>query len=106
MSQVQLEEMLGLQQPEDPTTVIPSFAVIYFTASWCGACRALDLDRLQRLVPEPAWFKCDVDQNQYSPGFCNVRSIPTFVVIKDKKVVGTLQSNNTDKVAAWIAEYR
>ena len=105
ISQIQLEEMLGIQTPADPNEVPPTFAVIYFTASWCGACRALNLDYLQKMVPSPTWYKCDVDQNQYSPGYCNVRAIPTFVVIKNKMVVGSLQSNSTDKVIAWLAQF-
>jgi thioredoxin-like negative regulator of GroEL len=105
-SQIELEELLGRQQNPDPNAIIPTFAVIYFTASWCSACKALDLDRIQRSLPEPTWYKCDVDQNQYSPGYCNIRSIPSFVVIKDKKVAGTFQSNTTDKVIQWVAQFK
>ena len=99
MNQVELEQLLGLQESAEP---VPDFAVIYFTATWCGACRSLDLDRLERTVFQPTWYKCDVDQNQYSPGYCNVRAIPTFVVIYNKKVQDTLQHNNTDKVIEWL----
>jgi thioredoxin-like negative regulator of GroEL len=47
------------------------------------------------------WLKCDIDQNDHSAGFCGIRSIPSFIAIKDKKVVGSLQSNDTVAVVKW-----
>ena len=100
MSQPEFEAMLGMQEPLDKEP-IPNFIIVYFTATWCGACRRLDLERLESAVSEATWYKCDVDQNNYTPGYCSVRAIPAFVAILNKKVVGTFQNNDTDKVIAW-----
>ena len=102
ISHVEFEQLIGVQDP-DPGVVLPHFTVIYFTASWCGACRALDLAAIEAAVPGANWLKCDIDQNDYTPGYCGVRSIPTFIIVHNKKVVDTLTSNNTQKVIDWAA---
>lgn len=102
ISHIEFEQLIGVQDP-DPGVVLPNFTVIYFTASWCGACRALDLDAIEKAVPGANWLKCDIDQNDYTGGYCGVRSIPTFIIIHNKKVVDTLTSNNTKKVIEWAA---
>lgn len=100
ISQDEFEALLGRGEYEMKT--VPSFSVVYFSANWCGPCRSLDTERLQANTPGVNWLKCDIDQNNYTPGYCGVRSIPSFVVVKDKKAVGTLQSNDTDAVIQWV----
>ena len=100
MEQEELETLLGRGPNPDEKT--PPFTVIYFTATWCGACRSIDLSALEAAFPAVNWLKCDVDQNNYSPGYCGIRSIPTFIAIKDKKIVGQLQSNDNGKITEWI----
>ena len=114
MNQPEFETLLGMQGPEGEAVeavnsalgprrneAVPDFAIVYFTATWCGACRRLDVDRLESVVSEAVWYKCDVDQNNYTPGYCSIRAIPAFVAIRNKKFVGTLQSNDTERVIAW-----
>jgi thioredoxin-like negative regulator of GroEL len=101
ISQIEFEQLIGVQEPE-PGVVLPDFTVIYFTAKWCGPCRALDLDAIQAAVPGANWLKCDIDQNDYTPGYCGVRSVPTFIIVHKKKVVDTFSSNNTQKVIEWV----
>lgn len=81
---------------------LPSATVIYFTAAWCAACRRLDLAALEAAFPALDWLKCDVDANQYTPGFCGVRSIPSFMLFIRGKTVGPFTSSDTGKVAAWL----
>lgn len=99
-TQEQLETLLG----KNPDVPAPTGAhVIYFTAKWCGACRALDMDALEAAFPQVTWLKCDVDQNSYSPGYCGVSAIPAFMLIRDGKAVGPLfQHNKNANVAAWL----
>lgn len=96
--QTEFEQLLGMGEPGKNLSRI---TIVYFTASWCGACRFLDLDTLEATSPEIQWLKCDIDANSYTPGYCNIRSIPTFLAIVDKKVAGTLQHNKTAKVVEW-----
>ncbi len=103
-TQIEFEELIGLQEPE-PGVVIPKLSAIYFTASWCTACRRLDMGAIEAATPGVNWLKCDVDQNNYTGGYCGVRSIPSFLVVANKKVVGTLQSSDNQKVIDWITPH-
>ncbi len=99
------EKMLG-RVPLVEGETIPDFAVVYFTARWCGACKRLSLpDIMKTSVPEGTeWYKCDVDDNTYTAGYCNINSIPSFLVVARKQVLGQLTSSNTTAVCAWLAE--
>lgn len=101
--QQEFEQLIGLG--DAPLFPVPPLTIIYFTADWCGACRSLDLPTLEAMSSDILWLKCNVDNNNYTPGYCNVRSIPTFIAISNKKVVGTLQQNKTSKVQEWVQGY-
>jgi thioredoxin-like negative regulator of GroEL len=79
--------------------------LVYFTADWCGACKRIDWDFLLGEFDIPV-YKCDIDENKYTPGFCGIRSIPNFIILTPGEtkanVVGPFQSSETAKVAAWI----
>jgi len=102
MTQEEFEQLIGVV---DETTPLPRVTCVYFTAEWCGACKKLNLNVIESEVPEVNWLKCDVDQNNYTPGYCGVRSIPTFLLIVDKKVAGTLTSNDNTKVISWVKSF-
>lgn len=78
--------------------------VVYFTASWCGACKRLDLDALQDSNKDVRWYKCDIDENKYTLGYCGLKSIPSFAFIKDGKFLGKFSSSNTELVKDMINE--
>jgi thioredoxin-like negative regulator of GroEL len=102
-NQTLFEKLIGRGDQADSTDLPPT-NIIYFTARWCGACKRLDLTRLLGAYPLVAWYKCDIDDNDYTAGFCGIRSIPAFMVIKNKKILGTLASADTEKVLQWITE--
>jgi thioredoxin-like negative regulator of GroEL len=101
VSQIEFEQLIGLQEAEVGVT-IPDFTVIYFTAVWCSACRRLDLNAIEAATPGANWLKCDVDMNNYTPGYCGVRSIPAFLIVNKKKVSTVFQSTDTNKVIEWV----
>jgi thioredoxin-like negative regulator of GroEL len=103
ISQIEFEQLIGLQEVEVGVT-IPEFTAIYFTASWCSACRRLDLAAIEAATPGVNWLKCDVDMNNYTPGYCGVRSIPAFLVVNKKKVSNVFQSSDTNKVIEWVTK--
>lgn len=107
-SQAILELMLGKREPEEDEKVVvddlPTLAVIYFTASWCGACKKLDLDAIEASLPAAIFLKCDVDANTYSAGYCGVRSLPSFFIVKGKKPIGPFGNSNTEKVVDWLRQ--
>lgn len=105
-SQEELEILLGVQPGPAAESALPETTCIYFTASWCGACKALDLEAItaatKEVAPDLQWLICDIDQNNYSAGYCGIRSIPGFIMIHKKKLVHTIKSNKTEKVVASL----
>ena len=61
--------------------------MIRFGASWCGPCQRLDTKALLDLSPQITWYYCDLDENDYTPGYCPQ---PIF------------QSSDTTKVIDWM----
>jgi len=83
--------------------MLPELCVIWFTAGWCGPCRRLRMTDIMASVPSSVhWYKCDVDQNNYTAGYCNIRKIPAFMVIYRQKILGSLVESDTDKLIAWL----
>ena len=97
LSQSQFEELYNDKSKD------VSF-IVYFTASWCGPCRALDCDGIAaaaaaRYIPI---YKCDYVKNEYTVGYCGVRSFPTFIYMKPRKPLSEIKSNITTEVIDWI----
>jgi thioredoxin-like negative regulator of GroEL len=99
MEQSEFEILIG-KNPDIPAPA--GVTIIYFTATWCGACRRLDMNLLEATFGTANWLKCDVDQNQYTGGYCGVRAIPAFVVVRDGKYLGMYQSSTTMEVVNWL----
>ena len=80
--------------------------VVYFTAPWCGACKRLDLDELElSSKSDVIWYKCDIDVNKYTLGYCGLTKIPSFAFIKDGKFIGKFTSSDTDMVIDMLDEF-
>lgn len=106
MTLLQTQEMFEVLLGKVPTEApIPPFVIVYFTATWCKACKKLDLNEIQQIVPEATWYKCDIDRNDYTAGYCGIRSIPSFLVIQDKKVISQLSDSRTEKVVEWLKRF-
>jgi thioredoxin-like negative regulator of GroEL len=97
MKQEHFEKMIG-RAPLEDGELIPKYIVVYFTANWWGPCRSVRPDALEKGLPMVTWLKCDIDQNDYTAGYCGVRSIPTFLVIKDMAIKGKFSSTQTDVI--------
>jgi thiol-disulfide isomerase/thioredoxin len=81
--------------------------IVYFTATWCGACKRLDLDMIESIAKNvgiPIW-KVEQTVNDFTAGFCDVSSLPTFLLIKPKKIVSKIAISNTENVVAWIKSF-
>lgn len=101
-NQEEFEVLLGRVPTEKP---IPLLTIIYFTAKWCQACKKLNLEDIQAVLPNASWLKCDIDVNDYTAGYCGIRNIPTFLVIREKKILGQLGDSRTEKVVEWLKRF-
>jgi thioredoxin-like negative regulator of GroEL len=99
-TQDQLEALL--RRGEYKNAQVAPLVAIYFTADWCGACRRLNLQEILAEVPEARWHICDVDENNYSAGFCGVRSIPSFMLIFNGQPSQLFTNSDTNAVIHWI----
>jgi thiol-disulfide isomerase/thioredoxin len=78
--------------------------VVYFSATWCGPCKRLNIDLIESTSKQngvPIW-KVEQTVNDYTAGFCDVNSLPTFIFFNPRKIVSKISSSNTDNVVAWM----
>ena len=83
-----------------------NFLFFYFTASWCGPCKRIapSIVKLDEgLKDKPILFcKVDIDNNDEFSEKCEIKSVPTFIIIKDKKILGNVNGSNIEKVGELI----
>ncbi len=87
-----------------------NFAVIDFSATWCGPCKML-APVYHELADEndgsTKFYSVDVDENASLARRFGIYSVPTLVVMKNGKEVarnsGFQPKNN---LAAWIDSYK
>lgn len=56
--------------------------ILYFTASWCGPCKAL-APRMEKLSDQINYRKIDVDSNQDLSIKYGVRNVPSLVLVDE-----------------------
>ena len=81
--------------------------LLYFTAPWCGPCRALApvIGQLaEELISKVTILKMDVDENPETPSKLNIRGIPTLLLFKHGKIVEQLVGNQSKEVIKKIIE--
>ena len=83
-------------KPHDPIIIIK------FGALWCKPCGRIDKNMLLSLSDKIKWYECDIDENDYTPGYCGVKSIPAFLAIVNGQAQPLFVSSDTMKVAQWI----
>jgi thioredoxin 1 len=87
----------------------PEYLLFYFTASWCGPCQMIkpQIQQLQEGLQSNhiKFYMIDIDENDTLCEKCNVSSVPTFILFKDKKEVGQCKGSNIVPVAELIKPY-
>jgi len=98
MSPLSQETLEGLLQHIDPSPLV----IIYFTAKWCGPCNRMNLHEITSVRPGITWYLCDVDDNDYSLGYCGGSAIPAWLAIVKGKAQTLYTQSNTAAVCQWI----
>ena len=94
--------------PETISQIInqPEYLLFYFTASWCGPCRKIKpmVLKLQEGLQTNniKFYVVDIDANGDLCEKCNVTSVPTFILFKDKKEVGQCKGADIKAVAELL----
>ena len=97
-SQEQFESFLGRNTAKKPDPIV----LIRFTASWCGPCKRIDVNSLLSLSDKIKWYECDIDEHDYTAGYCGVKTIPSFLAIVNGKPQPLLSTSDTNQVINWI----
>ncbi len=78
------------------------YIIIYFTAKWCKACKALNMKELEGLRKDIIWYKCDINEHDYTSIYCGVQSIPSFMAIVDGKCSQVISRFTEEQLCQWI----
>jgi thiol-disulfide isomerase/thioredoxin len=100
----ELFEAMMLKSTDERLPVVPKKIVVWFSASWCGPCKRVDGAELVQSFPDVSFYKCDVDENNYTPGYCGVKSIPAFLALSNGKILGQYQNSTTEYIVNWVRE--
>ena len=67
------------------------YIFLFFTASWCGPCKSIKpkIDEIAGKIinPNVIFYKIDISENEELADKMNITSVPTFVLIKDGKII-------------------
>jgi thioredoxin 1 len=80
-----------------------------FWAEWCGPCRMLSPvfeEIAETMADKVACYKVNVDENPETARTYRVMSIPTLILFKDGKMIGTTTGfKSKDDLKKWIESF-
>ncbi|KAL6995739.1 hypothetical protein U1Q18_005873 [Sarracenia purpurea var. burkii] len=93
----------NLQKGNDSKKLV----VVDFTASWCGPCRFIApiLAEMARKLPHIIFLKVDVDELKTVAEDWAVEAMPTFVFIKEGKLVDRVVGAKKEELQITIAKH-
>ena len=77
--------------------------VLYFSAKWCGPCKAMhpkieqfcnNLDNKNRIL----FIKIDIDDYEELASICEIESLPTFKIYEKNNLLNTIEGADPDKL--------
>ena len=78
-----------------------NYILYYFTATWCGPCQRIwdDFQQLTNEYNNILFFKIDIseDDNNEICEKCNVNSVPSFLLFKDRNYMGGITGADLEK---------
>ncbi|EZA49305.1 Thioredoxin-2 [Ooceraea biroi] len=85
-----------------------NLVVIDFFAVWCGPCKIIGpkIEELSKELQDVVFLKIDVDECEDLAAEYDIASMPTFVFIKEGKVLETFAGANYDKLKSTIQKHK
>ncbi|KZC10082.1 Thioredoxin-2, partial [Dufourea novaeangliae] len=85
-----------------------SLVVIDFFATWCGPCKMIapKIEALAKDMPDVVFLKVDVDECEEVAVQYEIISMPTFVFIKNGKVLESFAGANEEKLKTTIQKHK
>ena len=81
--------------------------ILYFTADWCGPCKQTRpiVEELNREQIMAKFFIIDVDSEIEMAQDFQIRSVPTFVIMKDNKEIHRVTGAKTRQQLEELIKY-
>ncbi|KAK1357613.1 Thioredoxin domain-containing protein [Heracleum sosnowskyi] len=81
--------------------------VVDFTATWCGPCRVMSpyFAELAKSMPSAIFLKVDVDELKSVAEEYDIEAMPTFMLLKEGKVVEKVIGAKKDELQRSIAKH-
>lgn len=81
-------------------------AIVLFTATWCGPCKAIKplYEKLSNGNSDVKFYVVDIDEREEITKKFKIRSMPTFITIKNGKVINTCIGANIKLVENLVNE--
>ena len=81
--------------------------VFYFTAAWCGPCQKISpkVEELSNKLNDKINFykiQIDNDDNEEVCEKCKIKSVPTFILFKERSSLGIVNGADLEKLILLI----
>jgi len=67
------------------------YIFLFFTASWCGPCKNIKpkIEEIAASLENPniIFYMIDITENEGLAEKMNIKSVPTFILLKNKQIV-------------------